>query len=310
MSSTLDFYGAMENLLREAQLGRIADRKRVLEEKTIKNTFTEIFASWDKVFPPFPKCHFRRRSVAREFMKGQRDTYLVDIITACAQLVDQPNSLIVNLAAVLGSKAKQLAQTLPQFDVLATDIEPGPMTIYNFFTKNLKNYRFFTENIYQPDLNRRPSIVVFFGACGSLTDASMQYTIDVKAPFLICRACCHDNTGGNIDFTKRWSLTSLLASLKNKKFLFLAKKTPGAFFCDFYDKTAYPRSKVAKALMSTETFMDIVRNCADSDIYRFIIDLDRCLYLQEYGYHVMYREELFFAHKYVGKNQSETLAHE
>ena len=302
LSQTLDFSGAMENLIREVQQGRIADKKRKLEEGTITTTFAEIYASWDKVFPPFPECNFRRRTVARELMRGHRDTYLREIITSCAQLVEHSNRLIVNVAAVFGGNAKTLARALPQFEVLATDIEPAPPAIYNFFTKTLKNYQFLLENIYQPNLNRRPSIVVFFGACGSLTDASMQYTIDVNSPFLICRSCCHDNTGCNMKFVKRWTPINGFTFLKNKKFSYLMEKTPGAFFCDKYNKTAYPRSKVAKAFMSTETFMNIVRNCADSDICRFIIDLDRCLYLQEHGYDVMYREELFFAHKYVGKN--------
>ena len=302
LSRTLDFSGTMENLLREVQQGRIADKKRILEEKTIKTSFAEIFASWDKVFPPFPKCRFRRRTVARLLIRGPRDAYLRDIITSCAQLADQPKRLIINHAAVVGRHAKILARALPRFEVLATDIESTPPAIYNLFSKTPKNYQFLVENIFKPNLNRRPSIVVFFGACGSLTDASMQYTIDVNSPFLICRSCCHDNTGRNMEFVKRWAPINWFASLKNIKFSYLMRKTPGAFFNDCYDKTAYPRSKVAKAKMSTETFMNIVRNCVDSDICRFIIDLDRCLYLQEHGYHVMYREELFFAHKYVGKN--------
>ena len=304
LSRNLDFSGAMENLLGEVQQGRIADRKRLLEEETIKTTFAEIFATWDKVFPPFPECRFHRRSVARELMKGRRDTYLRDIIISCAQLANQPNRLIVNLAAVYGGNARLLARALPQFEVVATDIDPRPNAVFSFFRENMKNYRFLPENIYQPNLNRRPYIIVFFGACGSLTDASMQYAIDVNSPFLICRSCCHDNTGGNMELVKRWTLTNWIAFLKNIKFLYYSKKKPGSYFCDRYDKTVYPRSKVAKTLMSAEIFMDIVRNCADSDICRFIIDLDRCLHLQEHGYHVLYREELFFAHKYVGNNRS------
>ncbi len=304
LSRNLDFSGAMENLLREVQQDRTAERKRILEEETIKTTFAEIFASWDKVFPPFPKCFFRRRTVARELMRGRRDAYLRDIIITCAQLADQPNRLIVNLAAVYGGNARLLARSLPQFEVLATDIDPRPNAVISFFSKPPENYRFLPGNIYKPNLNRRPYIVVFFGACGSLTDASMQYAIDVNSPFIICRSCCHDNTGGNTELVKRWTFTNWFASLKNMKFLYYSKKTPGSYFCDRYDSTAYPKSKVAKELMRTETFMDIVRNCADSDICRFIIDLDRCMYLQEHGYHVLYREELFFAHKYVKKNQS------
>lgn len=303
LSRNMNFSGAMQNLLWEVQQDRIADRTRLLEEETIKTNFADIYATWDMIFPPFPKCRFRRRTVARELIKGRRDAYLRDIIISCAQLVDQPNRLIVNLAAVYGGNARLLARALPQFEVLATDIDPRPNAVFSFFSKTMKNYRFLPENIYQPNLNRRPYIVAFFGACGSLTDASMQYAIDVNSPFLICRSCCHDNTGGNTYLVKRWTLTNWIASLKNVKFLYYSKKRPGSYFCDRYNKAAYPKSKVAKNLMSAETFMHIVRNCADSDICRFIIDLDRCLYLQEHGYHVLYREELFFAHKYIITNR-------
>ena len=237
-------------------------------------------------------------------MKGRRDAYLRDIVISCAQLANQPNKLIVNLAAVYGGNAKRLARALPQFEVLATDIDPRGDAVYSVFSKSPDNYRFIPENVYQPNLSRRPYIVVFFGACGSLTDASMQYAIDVNSPFVICRACCHDNTGGNTDLVRHWTLINVIASLKNIKFTHYSKKTPGYYFCDRYDKSVYPRSKAARQLMGSETFMHIVRNSADSDICRFIIDLDRCLYLQEYGYDVLYKEELFFAHKYVIENQN------
>lgn len=305
LSRTLDFCRALENLLREVQQDRLADKKRIWGKKIIKVTFAEIFAAWDQVFPPFPKCRFPRRTVARELMRGRRDKYLRDIITACTPLVDRPNQLIINLVAVYGGHAKRLARALPQFEVLATDIDPTPNAVFSFLSQTLKNYRFLPENVYHPDLNRRPSFVVFFGACGSLTDASMQYTIEVNSPFLVCRACCHDNTGGNTDLVKPWTPISLIAYIKNIKFSYYARKKPGFYFSHHYDRAAYPRSKAARALMSTETFMDIVRNCARSDICRFIVDLDRCLHLQEHGYHVMYREELFFAHKYALKNRPE-----
>ena len=303
LSGDLDFSGTMDYLLREVQRGRIADRRRLVEEETIATAFAEIFATWDKILPPFPKCRFRRRTLARELAKGRRDAYLRDIIISCAQLANHPNRLIVNLAAVYGGNARLLARALPQFEVLATDIDPRGDAVFSVFSKTLKNYRFLSENVYQPNLNRRPYIVVFFGACGSLTDASMQYAIDVNSPFLICRSCCHDNTGGNTDLVPRLTLTNLIASFKNIKFLYYSKKTPGYYFCDWYDKSVYPRSTVAKALINSERFMQIVRNCADSDICRSIIDLDRCLYLVEHDYDVLYREELFFAHKYVVRSR-------
>ncbi|MHC4775340.1 MAG: hypothetical protein ACYTBR_08750, partial [Planctomycetota bacterium] len=50
-------------------------------------------------------------------------------------------------------------------------------------------------------------------------------------------------------------------------------------------------------LGSLDTIISIARNTPDSDICRSLIDLDRCLFLKENGYDVMYREELFFAHQ-------------
>jgi hypothetical protein len=47
--------------------------------------------------------------------------------------------------------------------------------------------------------------------------------------------------------------------------------------------------------MDSGTILEVAQNSVDSDICRFIIDLDRCLYLRERGYDVLYREELFFA---------------
>jgi hypothetical protein len=49
--------------------------------------------------------------------------------------------------------------------------------------------------------------------------------------------------------------------------------------------------------MDSETVLAVARNSVDSDICRSLIDLDRCQYLKENGYDVMYREELFFAHR-------------
>jgi hypothetical protein len=148
LSRDLDFSGTMDHLLREVQQGRIADRRRLLEKETIMTAFAEIFATWDKILPPFPKCRFRRRTVARELMKGRRDAYLRDIIISCAQLANQPNRLIVNLAAVYGGNARLLALALPQFEVLATDIDPRGDAVFSVFSRTLNNYRFLPENVY------------------------------------------------------------------------------------------------------------------------------------------------------------------
>ena len=180
ISQNMNFSGVIENLLLEFQQGRIADRKMILEEDIINSAFSGIFSSWNMVFPAFPECRLRRRTVLRELKKGHRDAYLRDIIISCAQQSDNLNGLIVNTAAVYGGNARLLARVLPRFEILATDIDPRPNTVFCFFSKIPKNYRFLPEDIYKPNLDRQPFIVVFFGACGSLTDASMQYAIDVN----------------------------------------------------------------------------------------------------------------------------------
>ena len=64
-----------------------------------------------------------------------------------------------------------------------------------------------------------------------------------------------------------------------------------------YLMDAYPRSKAAREIMDSYTIIVVARNSPETDICRSLIDLDRCLFLQENGYDVMYREELFFAHR-------------
>jgi len=71
----------------------------------------------------------------------------------------------------------------------------------------------------------------------------------------------------------------------------------GFYFSNRHRRDAYPRSNVGKKILDSNTIIEVAQNSFDSDICRSIIDLDRCLFLQENGYDVLYREELFFAHK-------------
>lgn len=127
----------------------------------------------------------------------------------------------------------------------------------------------------------------------------MDYALVDGAPFIICRSCCHDNIGGNTEIVRRPSVNNKFFALKNLEFERIRKRESGGYFSDRYGKEAYPRSRVFRELTDSDTMIDITRNTPDSDICRTLIDLDRCLYLREHGYDVMYREELFFAHKRV-----------
>ena len=300
-SRKLDFVGPLESLLNEFRRGNIADKDRTQEDSAIKSHLGEHYKKWDLVFPTFPECPWKRRTLTWEYHRGRRDAYLRYLIVTHVPQHDTGARLIINPAAVDGRHARWLAHKLPAHEVVGTDIDPLGDRLYRFVSSwkypKLKNYRFVRESIFEPDLERRPTAVIFFGACGSLTDGCMDYAIAVDAPFLICRSCCHDNIGGNTDIVRRPRPVNWFFALKNWGYAQLKQSRKGYYFSDRYARDAYPRSQAAREIMDTDTIIAIARNAPDSDICRSVIDLDRCLFLQEHGYDVMYREELFFAHR-------------
>ncbi|UCG34493.1 MAG: hypothetical protein JSU68_07590 [Phycisphaerales bacterium] len=301
-SRKLDFIGPLESLLNEFRRGNIADRDRVQEESAIKSHLGEHREAWDLVFPTFPECPWKRRTMTWERHRGRRDVYLRNLVVTHVPQHETENRLIINPAAVEGRHARWLAHELPAYEVVGTDIDPRWNRLYRFvvFWKyhKQKNYRFVRESIFEPDLERHPAAVTFFGACGSVTDGCMDYAIAVNASFLICRSCCHDNIGGNTKIVRRPGrpINDFFA-WKNYWYARIKKKRKGFYFADRYLKDAYPRSKAARRIMDSDTIIAVAQNAPESDICRSVIDLDRCLFLQENGYDVMYREELFFAHK-------------
>ena len=301
-SRKLDFVAPMVSLLNEFRRGNIADKDRVQEESAIQSHFREHREAWNRVFPGFPDCPWKRRTITWENHRGRRDAYLERLIIGHVPQHATGNRLIVNPVTVAGMHARRLAHQLPACEVVATDIDPRWDRLYRFVLfwkyRNLKNFRFVRESIFDPDLTRRPVVVAFFGACGCLTDACMDYAIAVNAPLLICRSCCHDNIGGNTEIVRRVGRpVNDFFAWKNYWFAKYKKKGKGFYFSDRYLEHAYPRSKVAREIMDSETIIAVARNAPESDICRSVIDLDRCLFLQENGYDVMYREEIFFAHK-------------
>ena len=300
-SRKLDFAGPLEALLNEFRRGDFADRDRTQEESAIQSHLGEHYEAWDRVFPAFPECPWKRRTLTREFKRGQRDAYLKHLIVIHVPEHEAGNRLIINPATVAGMHARWLAHELPAYEVVGTDIDPRWNRLCRLVSfwkyRQLKNYRFVRENTFEPDLEQHPVAVVFFGACGSVTDGCMDYAIGVNSPFLIGRSCCHDNIGGNTDIVRRPGLVNWFFAWKNWGYARVKKKRNGFYFSDRYLEDAYPRSQAARGIMGPETIAAVARNTPDSDICRSLIDLDRCLFLQENGYDVMYRDELFFAHR-------------
>ena len=265
--------------------------------------FGELWGIWDSLFPRFPEIFQKRRTVMWEYERGRRDVYLQQLLTTFVREEQSRSRLIVNPATVFGRHAMSLARDLPDYDVVGTDIDPASYRLYRLVRSlkypRLSNYRFEQENVFDPDLNRRPAAVIFFGACGVVTDGCLDYAIGVDSPLLLCRSCCHECIGGNTDIVRRPSWMWLGFYAKNLSMKWIERRFAGTgyYFSDRHGTEAYPRSRAAQEVMDSDTIIDVARNSVESDICRSIIDLDRCLFLQENGYDVLYREELFFAHK-------------
>ncbi len=197
-SRGLGFIDPLKSLLKELRRGHIADRDRIQEASAIRTHLEELTQAWDRVFPAMPDSPWKRRTLTWEYYRGRRDAYLERLIATYVPGQTTGTRLIVNPATVAGIHARRLAHRMPTYEIVGTDIDRRWDRLYRtvLFWKyrHLSNYRFVQESAFEPDLERRPAAVVFFGACGSVTDASMDYAVAVDSPLLICRSCCHDVT--------------------------------------------------------------------------------------------------------------------
>ncbi len=303
LSREVDYRIPLEALLTEFRAGRFADPDRTMEDAAVGAILGDVTDRWDVLFPTFPAARWKRRTMMWEYNRGQRDEYLQQLLTTHVRDEQSRNPLIVNPATVFGRRAMSLARELPDYEVVGTDIDASSHRLYNLVKSlkypRLKNYRFERENIFDPDLNRRPAAVTFYGACGVVTDGCLDYAIGVKSPLLLCRSCCHECIGGNTDIVRRpsWMYWGFYGKNLSMKWIERRFAGTGYYFSDRHKAEAYPRSSAAREILDSDTMIDVARNSVESDICRFIIDLDRCLFLHENGYDVLYREELFFAHR-------------
>jgi len=288
---------ALAGLLDELRRGNIADRKS--ENITLQRHLHKISAEWDREFPGFPQQHHPYSSLRGIQRRGIRDKYLKEIMLRLLQdqRPGEGEGTIVNPICVFGRHARDIASHLNRFKVIATDIDPKFNWVYERLPgiRNPDNYEFVKDNIFEPKVKVKPTVVVFFGACGSLSDGAIDYAITIKSPYLFCRTCCHENIGGNTTITKRLNFTNWAFRLKNIEYTRRREKGRGDYFSQKYSREHYPMSKAAKDLSNSDEFLEASRNSVDSDICRTIIDLDRYLHLAEAGYDVWYKGELFIA---------------
>ena len=288
---------AMRGLLEEFRAGSIC--RRDIEKDALQEHMAELSKRWDERFPGLPEEQSAYSSLKGISRRGGRDEYLKGIIVKALEDCETAGKTIVNLACVWGRHARDLARRLAGYRVIGTDINPK----FERFYKRLpwrgtpENYQFFEDDIFNPKVQAKPSAVVFFGGCASLSDAGMDYAIESHCPLLICRACCHAMIGGNTDIVKRPDLLNRLVRLQF--FIFAKKlaklKAKGHYFSPEYSADHYPRSEIAKRLTNSGELIEVARNAISSDICKSIIDLDRYLHLAEAAYNVWYRAEMFVA---------------
>ncbi len=291
---------ALVGLLDEFRRGNISNRS--VEREMLEQHLGKLSKKWDQKFPDFPESRFPYASFMGLLLRGRRDAYLKKITIRLLEAYEQEhrNRIIVNPACVIGRHTRDLASRLPHFRVIGTDIDPkGNCTYEHLLRRNPGNFKFIKDNIFDPQLNVTPTAVVFFGACGSLSDGAIDYAIESKSPYLMCRTCCHNIIGGNIQIIKRSNFMNWFFRFYNRSLsrMLQKEKYAGFYFSDKYSKEQYPRSKAAQGISNSDEFMEVSRNSVDTDTCRTIIDLDRYLLLAEKGYNVWYRGELLVAER-------------
>lgn len=282
-------------LLGEFRAGNVGERG--LEKIRLKRHLAELSRRWDQRFPGLPEKPFAYSSFWGMARRGVRDEYLKGIIVRLLEGSEDEGKTIVNPACVWGRHSRDLARRLGAFRVIGADIQSGWDWLYGHvpWKRTPENYEFRGDDIFNPRIEGDAAAVVFFGACGSLSDAAMDYAIQSNAPYLICRVCCHDNIGGNTDIVNRPGFLNRAFRFKNFLFAWRRERAGGDYFSPKYSAENYPTSHVARNLSSPSEFIEIARNTVGSDICRSIIDLDRYLHLAEAGYDVWYRAEMFIA---------------
>ncbi len=289
---------ALAGLLHEFRHGNIVALSA--EEKGMERHTGSLSTRWNDRFPGFPTDDFPYTSFRGEYYRKHRDAHLKDIIV---QLLAGRGSetTIVNPACVFGRHACHLAARLPHAKVIGTDIDPRCFRMYRALRLGSLpgNFAFAKDNIFAPRLEVKPTAVVFFGACGSVSDGALDYAIASGAQYVMCRTCCHDNIGGNVTITARPKAVNRFFRFKNRAYARMRKapKYTGFFFWPDYTSSAYPRSAAGRRISTTDEFLAVARESVDSDICRAIIDLDRYLHLAEQGFRVEYQGETLIAER-------------
>jgi len=273
------------------------------EAKCLEIHLSDLERDFDQQFPGFPDETESYASWSAAMRRGIRDEFLKQVLVRLMGEYEDTlhDRIIVNPACFIGRHTRDLARRLEDYQIFGTDIFPTSNWIYQHLLRNRnpQNYSFVKDNIFAPKLTVHPTAVVFFGACGSVSDAIMDYAIHSKSPFLLCRTCCLDNIAGNTRVYKKPTTINRFIRFKNFFYRIVkrSKKLHEHYFSERYSPDHYPRSNAVKKYCSSEDFLEMSRFSVDSSLCRTLIDLDRYLHLVEAGYRVWYKAEVFIAVK-------------
>lgn len=273
------------------------------EVRCLVQHLNQLEGDFDQHFPGFPEEKQSYATLSVALRRGIRDAYLKQIIVRLMREYEgiTHDKIIVNPVCFIGRHARDLARRLNDFHVFGTDIFPPSNWIYQHLSGNRdpQNYSFVKDNIFDPKLTVHPTAVVFFGACGSVSDAAMDYAIHSNSPFLLCRTCCHDNIAGNTRIYKKPTPLNRFVRFKNLCYEKIkhSEKLHEHYFSERYCPNHYPRSTAVRNYCNSDDFVEMSHFTVDSSLCRTLIDLDRYLHLVENGYRVWYKAEVFIAKK-------------
>jgi hypothetical protein len=129
-----------------------------------------------------------------------------------------------------------------------------------------------------------------------LTDAARKRAVQAKARFVVGRACCHENIGGNSQIsTRALTVWNLGHRVKNRVYDFIADRS-GYYFDPSAGIETYPISGAFARAITPIGMLGCARHAVDCRLCQFVIDADRVAFLQENAYDVLgYADNMFVA---------------
>jgi len=239
-------------------------------------------------------------------VRGAKDTLLK---AAIERLCADTPGVVLNPCCVFTRPAQHIARRLPAARVVASDIVPTWHRLFQLYSalrlqSPPPNFRFQVESVYGIEPADMPLAVVFFGACGSMTDAAFRLAIGSNSRYIVGRACCHENIAMNTTMsTTKLTAWSIGHRVKNRIYRICADRL-GHYGHPSASLETYPLSRTFRSLIDSAGMRRCAQHAVDCRLCQTVIDLDRGCFLEESGYTLLaYNENMFVAARHNGINE-------